>query len=101
MENQQEVDALKATVRDLQERLDALSGLDERVRVAEARASDAERALRDLTDQVGATEAERSRVTGPTAAETTGGQVSAEGNDLRARLARTASQKKPGGRDPR
>ncbi|HEY6567009.1 MAG TPA: hypothetical protein VI341_05755 [Actinomycetota bacterium] len=93
MDNQHEVDALKATVRELQERLDALSGLDERVRVAEARASDAERRLQELTDQVGATQVEPGQATDD--------RGITEGEDLRARLARTASQKKPGGRDPR
>ncbi len=86
MENQHEVDALKAMVRDLQDRIDTFEGLDERVRVAEARALDAERRLQELTEQVSATGVERSTST-------------AEGNDLRARLARTASKKKPSGRD--
>jgi hypothetical protein len=85
MDNQDEVDALKAMVRELQGRIDTFKGLDERVRVAEARALEAERRLQELTDQVSATGAERSAST-------------AEGNDLRARLARTASKKKPGGR---
>jgi hypothetical protein len=101
MENQQEVEALKATVRDLQERLDALSGLDERVHVAEARALDAERRLKELTDQVGAAEVGRGQSAAPAAAQTTAAPATTEGNDLRARLARTASQKKPGGREPR
>jgi hypothetical protein len=83
----EEVENLRRTIRDLQERVDGLGALEERVRVAEARASDAERCLQDLIDQVNASEGSQRD-----------GQAS---DDLRTRLARTASKKKPGGGDVR
>ena len=94
-----ETEALRVTVRDLQERLGVLTGLEERLRVAEARAMDAERRLQELTDQVAA--AERARGTFETPPEPARPPVtpSSEADDLRARLARTASRKKAGGAD--
>jgi hypothetical protein len=83
----EEVENLRRTVRDLQERVDGLGALEERVRVAEARASDAERRLQDLIDQVNASEASH--------------RDPQMGGDLRTRLARTASKKKPGGGESR
>ena len=83
MENEGELEALRAKVRDLQDRLGTLAGLEERVRVAEARTLDAERRLQELTDHVSASEGV------PV-------QTQPGANDLRARLARTASRKKPG-----
>jgi predicted nucleic acid-binding Zn-ribbon protein len=86
--NPSEVETLRSAVRDLQERVDAIAVLEDRVRVAEARALDAERRLQELTDQVSA--ADEGRKNAPS-----------EASDLRARLARTTSKKKPGGRDGR
>ena len=85
-EHRGEIEALRATVRDLEARVEVLSLLEERVRVAEARASDAERRLQELIDQVRTNEAV---------------QDDGPAGDLRARLARTASRKKPGARDER
>jgi hypothetical protein len=82
----EEVENLRRSVRDLQERVDGLGALEDRVRVAEARASDAERRLQDLIDRVSASE---------------GSRRDGQGDDLRTRLARTASKKKPGGKDAR
>jgi hypothetical protein len=70
----------------------ALASLEERVKVAEARALDAERRLQELTEQVEAAAARRaSRSTIPPRAP------DPQAEELRARLARTAARKKPGG----
>jgi hypothetical protein len=70
----------------------ALASLEERVKVAEARALDAERRLQELTEQVEAAAARRAgRSTTPPRAP------DPQAEELRARLARTAARKKPGG----
>jgi predicted nuclease with TOPRIM domain len=94
-----ETEALRATVRDLQERLGVLTGLEERLRVAEARAVDAERRLQELSDQVEAADRVRGNVESPPQTARPPETPSSEADDLRARLARTASRKKAGGAD--
>lgn len=79
--SREEIETLRATIRDLRARVAGLSLLEDRVRLAEERAVDAERQLQELIDRAGA-------VSAPPA--------EAPATDLRSRLARTASRKKPG-----
>ncbi len=82
-------------------RAEELASLEARVQVAERRALDAERRLFELTEQV---ESVQGRAHAPDldppeddgAADVYEGAVG-QPNDLRARLARTAARKKPGG----
>jgi hypothetical protein len=70
----------------------ALASLEERVKVAEARALDAERRLQELTEQVEAAAARRAG-----RSTTLPRPPDPQAEELRARLARTAARKKPGG----
>ncbi len=95
--NPNELETLRAKVRDLEERLGILTGLEERVYVAETRALDAERRLQELTGQIAASGRELSSFGSPDTDAGSAEPQLPESDDLRARLARTASRKKAGG----
>jgi hypothetical protein len=124
----QQAGVAEARAQGAEARAEELGALGERVEVAERRALDAERRLQELSEQVEAARPEprrrRSRASEPRAvAESSNdapqietddepseapvntdgsGEVAnaAEATDLRARLARTAARKKPGGSEP-
>jgi predicted nucleic acid-binding Zn-ribbon protein len=95
-EAERERDAAEARAQAAESRARDLGALDDRVEVAERRALDAERRLQELSEQV---QARRPGTdTSEASLEPVGStEAPAAGNDLRARLARTAARKKPGG----
>ncbi len=95
-ETERERDAAEARAGIAETRARALEALHDRVEVAERRALDAERRLQELSEQVkaGRTGAVPSE---PPLESASIGSPPAEADDLRARLARTAARKKPGG----
>ena len=96
-EAERERDAAEARAQAAETRAQELGALDDRVQVAERRALDAERRLQELSEQVQASRPGTDTSEEPL--EPVGSTETAPpaANDLRARLARTAARKKPGG----
>ena len=96
-EAERERDAADARAQAAETRAQELEALGDRVEVAERRALDAERRLQELSEQVQASRlgTEVSEAPLEPVASTEMAPVAA--TDLRARLARTAARKKPGG----
>jgi hypothetical protein len=81
--------------REAEERASALAALERRVETAERRALEAERRLKELSDEVAASAGRRPKDPMPGEAHrATANEFDAA--DLRSRLARTAARKKPG-----
>jgi uncharacterized protein involved in exopolysaccharide biosynthesis len=96
-EAERERDAAEARAQAAETRAQELGALDDRVEVAERRALDAERRLQELSEQV---QAGRPGTKVSEAPLEPGGSTEVDSpaaKDLRARLARTAARKKPGG----
>ena len=95
-EAERERDAADARAQAAETRAQELEALGDRVEVAERRALDAERRLQELSEQVHAgrpgTEVSEAPLEPVGSTET-----APAATDLRARLARTAARKKPGG----
>jgi len=96
-EAERERDAAEARAQAAETRARELGALGDRVEVAERRALDAERRLQELSEQVQASRPGTQTPEAPLGSVDPIEMDPAPTNDLRARLARTAARKKPGG----
>ena len=90
-------DAAEARAQAAESRARELEALGDRVEVAERRALDAERRLQELSEQVQASRPGTETPQASLAPADPTEMAPPAANDLRARLARTAARKKPGG----
>ena len=96
-EAERERDAADARAQAAETRARELGALGDRVEVAERRALDAERRLQELSEQVQAGRPGTEAVEVPLEPVDQTEVAPPAATDLRARLARTAARKKPGG----
>ena len=96
-EAERERDAADARAQAAETRAQELEALGDRVEVAERRALDAERRLQELSEQVHAGRPGTEVSEAPLEPVGSTEMAPAAATDLRARLARTAARKKPGG----